>query len=211
MKMSNKELKGMDAAGERTANPPQDEPASNPGINRRGFLSGILAGGTALAVAGTVGLGSEALAERFGRDGDLGVSGTTARQKEAFQLRRDAALTYLRKRLERQNVNGDEHLYADFRASFFKTLPQDDLAEVDPAAYRALRRALTYGSSELFEAIPQSIEAERGLTNPQAAFAFELYGPDSHASRMYPAPNFASALQAASQSRSVDRRSPQNV
>jgi membrane-associated phospholipid phosphatase len=37
----------------------------------------------------------------------------------------------------------------------------------------------------------------RGLTNPQAAFAFEMYGPDAHATRLYPPPTFASALQAA--------------
>jgi hypothetical protein len=197
MERSNKELEGKDNTGEQTAHPPQDEPADNSGIVRREFLSTMFAGGTAMAVAGTVGLGSEAFAEQFGRDRDSRVGGTRGRKNQAFHIRRNAALTYLKKRLERQNMNGDEHLYADFRASFFKTLPQNDMAEVDPAAFRALRRALANGSPELFEAIPQSPDDERGLTNPQAAFAFEMYGPDAHATRMYPPPTFASALQAA--------------
>jgi membrane-associated phospholipid phosphatase len=197
MERSNKELAGKDTNGEQTANPPQDEPANNSGVDRRKFLSTMLAGGAALAVAGTVGVDSEALAEQVGRNQVSKVGGTIGRKNQAFSIRRNAALIYLRKHLERQNVNGDEHLYVDFRASFFKTLPQNDWAEVDQAAFRALRRALAYGSPELFEAIPQSDVAERGLTNPQAAFAFEMCGPDAHATRMYPAPTFASALQAA--------------
>ena len=35
-------------------------------------------------------------------------------------------------------TNGDEERYPDYRVSFGKTLPHNDLGEVDSAAFRAL-------------------------------------------------------------------------
>lgn len=88
-------------------------------------------------------------------------------------------------------TNGDEGLYADFRGSFSKGLPHNNLGEVDPAAYGKFLFALETGSPAAFEAIPLGGSAK--LANPQAAYRFELTGADGNATRIRPAPAFASA------------------
>jgi hypothetical protein len=61
-------------------------------------------------------------------------------------------------------------------ANFTKALPHNPLGEVDPAAYRALLRALRSGRPEDFRQIPLGGRVK--LANPEGAFAFELQGPD---------------------------------
>jgi len=119
------------------------------------------------------------------------------RRSQAFRLRKDAARSYLFERNFTQYSNGDEDLYDDKRASFSKCLPHNDLGEVELDAYAKFLAALDSGSSAAFEAIPLSPIASRKLANPQAAYAFDMIGTDSHATDLHPAPAFASAEMAA--------------
>jgi hypothetical protein len=96
-----------------------------------------------------------------------------------------AARIAFERRLPRHPGNQEEQDYP-YVASFTKGLPHDDLGEVDPAAYRALLRALESGRKRDFEAIP--LGGERPLRNPQAGLAFDLEGPDSHHLAIPPAP-----------------------
>jgi hypothetical protein len=60
-------------------------------------------------------------------------------------------------------------------ATFTKALPHNPLGEVDPAAYRALLRALRRGRADDFTRIP--LGGSLKLANPEGAFSFELQGP----------------------------------
>jgi hypothetical protein len=61
-------------------------------------------------------------------------------------------------------------------ATFTKALPHNTLGEVDPAAYRALLRALRGGRPADFRRI--RLGGRVKLANPEGAFSFELQGPD---------------------------------
>ena len=158
------------------------------GVSRRGFLTGIGVAGLASG-AGVLTTGS-AEAEV------LGPSGQRNRQVEAFRVRNQAARNLFDPRLADQPCNGDDSAYADRRASFFKTLPQDNLGEVDSAAYDQLLQALDSGEQADFNAVPLSNQSDRALANPMASYAFEMTGGDGHSSRIPAAPAFASGFTA---------------
>jgi hypothetical protein len=133
---------------------------------------------------------------------EAGASGVhpghpSQRRARAFRTRKRAAFIQFRQKSARQRSNGDEQRYPDKRASFFKCLPQNELGEVDLDAYAALLAALSTGRPADFEDIPLSSSAARKLANPQAAYAFDMTGADSHATTLAPAPAFASAEIAA--------------
>jgi len=68
------------------------------------------------------------------------------RAEAVFRLRCDAARAYLdRSPPPSPRTNGDEDRYEDRRASFSKTLPHNDLGEVEPAAYKAWLTILASG------------------------------------------------------------------
>ncbi|MEM8933415.1 MAG: twin-arginine translocation signal domain-containing protein, partial [Acidobacteriota bacterium] len=160
-------------------------------VSRRGFLRGIGSAGVLAAAAGTP------LITPSTADAEvLGPADDATRAGQAARVRQRAARNALANRPP-QATNSDEMLYDDFRGSFFKTLPQNDLGEVDDAAYKALLTALDSGSSDDFAAVPLSVQADRKLANPMAAFAFEMTGGDGHSSRIPAAPAFASATTAA--------------
>ncbi len=167
-------------------------------LSRRGFLSTVAAGGALASGAAVIG-SPAAGAQSFDPErAPAGRGGYARRANEAFRRRRDAAAADLRGQPgPAPSTNGDEQRYGDLRAAFFKTLPQNEYGEVDPDAYRAMRRALTRGSFEAMENVPLSPLADRRLANPLAAWAFEMIGPDAWAPRMAPAPAFASQVQAA--------------
>ncbi len=149
-------------------------------INRRQFLfrSG-LAGVGVLGIASGVGVSeSTALAQSVIQNpGELSESILGDRAQNAFQIRQQAAQMGLnRPKVNHQN-NNDEKFYTNRAGNFHKTLPHNDLGEVDPGAYDALRRALTTGRAQDFERIPQG--GIQKLANPQAAFAYDLMGPDN--------------------------------
>jgi hypothetical protein len=115
----------------------------------------------------------------------------------AFDLRRDAARAYLESAIPLTFTNGDERRYADKRASFAKTLVHNDLGEPDALNFQHLVEVLTSGDSDGFAQLARSPGAQVKLNNPQATYAYELAGLDSHATYTPPPPAFASAEQAA--------------
>jgi hypothetical protein len=94
-------------------------------------------------------------------------------------------------------TNGDEERYADKRASFAKSLPHTDQGEVEPGAYADWLSILASGDPARFEHVPRDPLAIVKLNNPQATYAFDLVGIDSHATRLLPPPTFASSTIAA--------------
>lgn len=154
---------------------------------------------------------------------ELGPYTGLSRKLEAFLHRLDPAVTQLLKPLPAHPCNGDEAeyqttgnpFYDTFLTSFGKGLPHNNNGEVDPASYCAMLRALNsgipypFGSSvpappaatrNDFENIPLGCSvpsAARKLENPQAAYAYELEGADSHQLVMPPAPKFNSVDAAA--------------
>jgi len=116
------------------------------------------------------------------------------RAREAYGLRVDAARFQRRQPLPSQDSNGDERRYPDFIGNFSKTLPHDAFGTVDPAAYRALRHAMKTANPDDFAAIPMGGVGK--LVNPQAAFAFQMDGADSHHLGVPVPPALASAEEA---------------
>lgn len=173
--------------------------------SRRSFLTST-ASVTAATVAGAGGVASSLLSSSASADdfssfeGDPALDGAN-RARYAAKLKRKLAKKQLEDtfHLPDQFDNNDEQRYRDenFYASFHKTLPQNEFGEVEPRAFRKLRRALRNGEQSAFDAIPLSDQADRKLANPQGAFRFEMSGLDSHATRMPAAPKFRSALAAA--------------
>lgn len=117
------------------------------------------------------------------------------RQAEVLTTREAAALFQSAVDNGTQTNNGDEGLYADYRASFTKALPHNNFGKVDTNAYDALLHALGTAEHSDFEAIP--LGGTRKLANPQAAFRLEMVGLDSHSTFMRPAPAFESLETAA--------------
>ncbi|HSU82344.1 MAG TPA: twin-arginine translocation pathway signal protein, partial [Thermoanaerobaculia bacterium] len=114
---------------------------------------------------------------------------------EAYRMRLAAADFQRGQHWAEQGANGDEEEIPRHAAAYSKGLPHDRLGEVNPEAYALLLRALRSGDPRDFEFIPRVGELK--LTNPQAAFALNLIGPDPPAIPCPPAPRFSSAEQAA--------------
>lgn len=110
------------------------------------------------------------------------------RQNQALTQRTLAASFQASTFYGTQETNGDEGRFADYRASYSKALPHNELGEVDIGAYQAYLSALDSGRNRDFEAIP--LGGSRKLISPQAAFKLEMVGLDSHRTFMRPAPAF---------------------
>ena len=177
-------------ADDRRAGSPEQRP-----LCRRSLLKG---GGALATLAGGVMFVRPGAAQDRGR-GQSGNGGKDVkdRRAEAARLRREAAEAYLDGQLPAQETNGDESLYPDLRASFCKTLPQNELGEPDPIAFDAFVAALESRRAEDLDAIALSPFAERMLANPHGAHAYEMTGLDGQATRMPAPPSFAGATQAA--------------
>ena len=163
-------------------------------ISRRALLKG---GGVAVAVAGTAGVITPDAAHAVQSTQSNSIKNPGKRRKEAVRIRERAARSYLKGRLPNQIDNGDEDRYSDYRASFFKTLPQNHLGEVDQDAYRDFLKALATGKQRDFNAIPLDAASVRKLANPQGAYAYEMTGLDGHSTRIRRAPNFVGRTMAA--------------
>jgi hypothetical protein len=111
-------------------------------------------------------------------------------------MRQGAAQAYLDEAAPVHVTNGDEARYPDKRASFAKTLPHNEVGEVDVDAYKAFISIVSSGDANGFENIPRDQRAEVQLNNPQATYAFNLVGRDSAATSLDPAPAFYSATMA---------------
>src|SRR5215469_547088 len=160
--------------------------------SRRGFLGylGLAPGLTSLAGASLLGAleANTALA-------DLTPVNDEERRRRAFALRRDAALYQKDLPITPSLANGDEELYPTRLASFSKSLPHNNLGEVDLNAYGSLIQALNSKLWSDFEAIPMGGTSK--LSNPQSAYCFSMEGSDAAAHSIPPAPAFSSAQMAA--------------
>jgi hypothetical protein len=116
------------------------------------------------------------------------------RSNKAFVIRVLAAIYQRMLSLHKHRSNGDEEEYPNKIANYSKGLPHNELGEVDVKAYNALLNALASGKPEDFEDIPLGGVAK--LANPQAAYAYNLIGADSHNYKLQPAPRFNGAEQA---------------
>ena len=153
-------------------------------MNRRRFLET------------NIGVGAAFLFTRKATAAVLDASDSLEHQRSAMRIRKDAAASRLKRPPAEQVTTGDEERYADKRASFSKTLPHNDIGEVSPESYRRFVNILLQGDPRLFAALPRAANAELRLNNPQAAYAHELAGIDSHSTAIrWPAP-FASPVMA---------------
>jgi hypothetical protein len=108
------------------------ERTSLPSVSRRALLEGSASAGLVATAGGWV---SAAPGPGDATAADPAQAGGSARQIAAFRIREAAAQVYLDERAPLHQSNGDEARYPDKRASFAKTLPHNDLGEVDAEAF----------------------------------------------------------------------------
>ena len=141
------------------------------GVSRRHFVSST----AAAAFAGAFGaprLFAAATAPEVPLESVLG-----GRAAEAYSVRIAAADLARKLPCEGHRGNGDETRYATKWASYTKALPHDALGHVVPDAYAAYLAAMRSGNAEEMEKIP--LGGFTKLSNPHAALAFDLIGPDA--------------------------------
>ncbi len=173
-------------------------------ISRRRFLSGAATMGVAATVMGLSWLVEtkaakaaldDVAAARNPMATEIGPTSGPLRAEQAMNVRITAAQFESSQSHPDHPDNGDEGLFPNKIASYAKALPHNSLGEVELAAYNTLIHALTTGKPEDFEAI--TLGGDVRLTNPQAALAFNLLGPDSHQLAIPPVPAFNTAWAAA--------------
>jgi hypothetical protein len=126
-----------------------------------------------------------------------------SRHDDAFEIRKRAAkLAYDRDFTKNHPDNGEENKYKDldgnrnFIANYTKGLKHHvitdrDAGEVINSDYRKLLDAIKSEKPQDFENV--TLGLGRKFTNPQAGFAFDLEGPDSHDLAIRSAPKIDSA------------------
>jgi hypothetical protein len=165
-------------------------------ISRRKFLKRSSEASVAIA-ATSVGLGATLSGPSNQSAGvEVGPSEAGRRAQRSFEIRCDSARVDTRRENPAPTSNGDEERYADRRANFAKTLPHNELGEVEPNAYSDWVSILSRGDPGEFEHIPRDPMAIARLNDPQATYAFDLVGIDSHATHLPPPPAFASRAMA---------------
>lgn len=130
----------------------------------------------------------------LGKCGAIGPLTPIQRRQEAFDIRENAAEFQRDLPLPNHPCNGDEDRYPNKIGNFSKTLPHNSLGEVNINAYNIYIQALTTGNPKFFEAIPLGGVVK--LANPQASYAYDLYGSDSHHLTIMLPPTFSSAWRA---------------
>jgi hypothetical protein len=165
---------------------------SNP-LSRRAFF-GCVSASTVVAAAGA-GLPSFLLSEKASADdGDGDADDASSRKGRSYRIRKDAANEERRIPTPPQISNGDETRYPNFIGNFSQGLPHDSIGEVDPAAYKALLRAVDTGRPSDFAKIPLGGTVK--LSGPQGGLAYDLEGTDSGQLTIPPSPRLASAERA---------------
>jgi len=132
-------------------------------------------------------------AARLGAGTKHSIAGATTRARTARQRRLEAADLEQAFGFQTQEANGDQALSPALQYS--KGLPHDENGEPQAGAFRALSAAMRSGRIEDFEAVP--LGGYVRLSDPQAAFAYDLIGPDGQQIAIPPPPRFSSAEQAA--------------
>ena len=176
--------------------------------SRRTFIGHASKITTAGLVVGAIGLpallqGCTDSAESQEVNCEVGPETGSQRVNSAFQVRVNAAKDEKKIPIPDHTCNGDEELYPNFIGNYSKGLLHNSFGEVDPDAYIALLAAISSGKFEDFEALSTNgffgcpdPTSQRRLVNPQAGYAFDLEGTDSHQLMMPAAPAFASAEEA---------------
>jgi membrane-associated phospholipid phosphatase len=122
------------------------------------------------------------------------------RAVHAFELREEAAqndreLPVRTPISADKNGNSEEKSLPAFAGSYSKCLPHDELGQVNKLAYQIYLSALAGGRAADFEKIPMG--GYFALSNPMAAYSFNLDGCDSSQIPIAPPPGFSSAEVAA--------------
>lgn len=123
---------------------------------------------------------------------EIGPLSQKERYKEALHIKEEAIQIF--DHYDEQECNGDEKLYPNKIGNHTKALPHNQQGEVILESYEMLIRALSSANPKDFESIPLGSMVK--LANPQAAYSFDLIGPDSHQLSIEPPPSFSSAWQA---------------
>jgi hypothetical protein len=109
------------------------------------------------------------------------------RVRTAFEARLKCAISQAQVPIPSHQTNGDQQRYPDGSATYTKTVLQDSIGLVNPAAYQTFLTALASGKPSDFENILMG--GTRTLNGPQGGLAFTLEGTDSHQFGSSPSPN----------------------
>jgi hypothetical protein len=172
----------------------EPQPNNEIGWRRREFLSSV--GGVAVvapAIRGTAVFGvagGVALTPQQVDADALGPLPPRERQLDSYEIRLRAAEDELARHPVRHETNGDEGRFPNAIGNFSKTLPHDDIGEVDLDAYQALVRALEAADFDQLETVPRGIGGF--LANPLGGWCFTIEGPDVAAIKVNPPPSITS-------------------
>ena len=117
------------------------------------------------------------------------------RAKRALERRIAAARWQLDGEFPDHPTNGDEKAHEPAWICYSKGLPHDASGAASRDASRHLWQAVQRRDPKAFEDVP--LGGYSKLANPQAAFAFDICGPDSQQLPIAAPPAFSSAAQAA--------------
>ncbi|HEY0782801.1 MAG TPA: phosphoesterase [Thermoanaerobaculia bacterium] len=101
------------------------------------------------------------------------------RIEAAYRIRVEVAEWERSLGLPEHTTNGDEDRFPERIGNFSKTLPHNELGEVDKAAYQQFKDACSSGGYADLEAVPAA--GQISYQNPAGGLAFTLEGPDSAA------------------------------
>src|SRR5271154_5075721 len=109
------------------------------------------------------------------------------RVRQSFDIRLKCAIAQALIPIPSHLTSGDQQRYPDGSATYTKTILQDSIGLVNPAAYQSFKTALASGKPSDFENI--IIGGTRTLNGPQGGLAFTLEGTDSHQFGSSPSPH----------------------
>ncbi len=156
-------------------------------LSRRQFLTKSALAATAASIP----LAGLAASEAFAAPGG---GAARRRARDALKRRIDPAQSERDVPIPLHPTNGDENLYPTRIGNFSKGMPHDSFGEMDQTAYAAYLLILQDGSASHFENL--ELGGSVKMVNPQAAYAFDLEGTDSHQMSQPPAPALSTAWRA---------------
>jgi hypothetical protein len=190
-------------------NPTSSKQAGPTEPGRRAFLQKAGISAATIATVGATGLPAFGRADKTAAAQDsfeptaVGALTGQTRANRARKIRIHGAEAERAVPIPAHPSNRDEALYPSRFANFSKGLAHDPTGEVEPAAYDALLAAIASGENADFDALvtngffgSTNQATRRRLANPQAAYAYDMEGTDSHQFAEPPAPAFASAQEA---------------
>jgi hypothetical protein len=125
---------------------------------------------------------------------EIGPINAEERREDVYRVRQKAAHFQKKLHLPTHPCNQDELALPNKIGNFSKGLPHNALGEVDLKAYNSFIHSLKSGNPDDFESIPLGGVAK--ISNPQAAYSYDLAGSDSHHLGIMAPPSFSSAWEA---------------